>query len=347
MQSIVRVPLSPTLDRPDALKLIMQRLASGESHRVVRLELISAACELDDGQNAAALWKLAEKDEEACAIVERACIGWRSPLPVARWRDTLKAQHASEQKLLQAIDGLGAVGTNADVELLRTLVLDGTRTSTQRLACARAIGSIATDDQLSLARQLEKSNAEHSQLLAVEVLARSPAETTTEYVQQLALHGVPLAQRAAYRWLCQRDAATAQRLVGNFLSHADHAIRLMALDQLTLAQTSETLPKLFVAFADEHPQVRKSARLHVLSCCTRSEDELQQTKVLLQQSMAAEDWKVLEQSIRLSVELKEKQYCERHLVLVTHERPEVCIAAGWGLRNLGDDEAVLRVCWST
>ena len=341
-QSVLRVPTSPSFDPAAILQAVMTRLEAGEPHRLVRVEMIAAACELDDGRHVDKLWKWAQGDSDAEAIVQQACIRWRSALPVERWRKSLIDPATSDQKLLQAVDGLGAAGAAEDVKLLQGVVMDGTRPATLRLGSARAIGRLATNDQMDLAKQLRASTAANAELLAVEVLANSPAQGATEFVQDIALHGPLLAQRAAYRWLCQRDASTAQRLVGSFLKHVDSEVRLLALAQITLADTDQTLPALFAAFDDEHPGVRVAAREHVLTCCTRSDERLRAAIDLLKPAIGSEDWRGLEQSIRLAVELKQPSHCDRLLSLVEHARPEVSITACWALRHLAEDAEILN-----
>lgn len=341
-QSILRAPNSTSLNRPAALKALLERLTAGEPHPLVRTEMFASACELDDGQHAEQLWKLALGDLACEAVVERACILWRNPLPLDRWRKRLSSTTATEQELLHAIDGLGATGSATDVTLLEAIVLDGTRTSSVRLRSARAIGNVASADQRPLAEKLRASSAANAELLAVEVLAKSPVASSTEFVQDIALHGSTLAGRAAYRWLCQHDAATAQRLVESFLKHTDAEVRLLAIEQLTIANTQTTVPVLFETLRDENPNVRAAARVHLLTCCSRSEDEKQRTLTLLQPAMTDQDWRVLEQSIRLTVELAQPDYRDRLMTLVEHARPEVCITAAWALRHLADDEATLQ-----
>ena len=342
VQSVLRVPTSGTFDQAKLLQALMARLEAGEPQRLVRVDMIAAACELDDGQNVDKLWKVAQGDRAAEAIVQRACIRWRSAVPIEQWRQSVVSPVTTEQDLLQAVDGLGAAGGVADVKSLEALVTDGTRSAPLRLASARALGRLAQDDQMSLARILKVSTAENAHLLAVEVLANSPTETASEFVQDIALHGPLLAQRAAYRWLCQRDAKTAQRLVVEFLKHVDFEVRLLALDQITLADTNETLPALFDAFEDEHPKVRTSAREHVLICCTKSDERLRGAINLLKPAMESNAYRGLEQSIRLAVELEQVSYCDRLLSLVEHNRPEVCITASWALRHLAGEADILN-----
>lgn len=341
-QSILRVPTSKSFDRAEILQGLLARLEAGEPHRLVRVAMIAAACELDDGHNVEKLWKFALGDSDAEAAVQRACIRWRSAVPLERWRLSLSNPATTDQNLLHAVDGLGAAGAAADVKLLEALVIDGTRSAPLRLGSARAIGRLARDDQMRLAKQLRESSAENAELLAVEVLANSPVQSATEFVQDIALHGSLLSQRAAYRWLCKRDASTAQRLVDNFLKHVDFEVRLLALNQVTLADTDQTLAALFSAFEDEHPKVRTAAREHVLICCSRSDESKDRALELLKLSMGTDSWRGLEQFIRLAVELKQVGYCDRFMSLVEHDRPEVCITACWALRHLAEDADILN-----
>ncbi len=59
-QSVLRAPYSASLDRAAVLQAILDRLKTGEPHELVRAEFFATACELDDGQHAEQLWKLAQ-----------------------------------------------------------------------------------------------------------------------------------------------------------------------------------------------------------------------------------------------------------------------------------------------
>lgn len=340
-QNLLRAPNSASLDRPAVLKALISRLQAGESHRTVRTEMIAAACELDDGTSAELLWKLARGDADAEVVVQRACVTWRSALPLDKWRQCVNSTTSTEQELLLALEGVGATGADADVPQLKSIVLDGTRAPAIRLASARAIGSVATSDQLSLAQELKVSSVEFADLLSIEVLRKSPVANASAFVQAIAVHGSQPAQRAAYRWLCEREANTAQQMVEPFLKHADSAVRLLALQQITLANNDKTLPALFDAFHDLSPGVRDAARVHVLTCADRGAEHAQLALSLLKNALEESDWRALEQAIRLAVELKQNSYCDRLMSLIHHESAEVCITAGWALRNLAEEEAIL------
>ena len=341
VQHILRAPKSPQLKRAVVLKALLERLNAGEAHPVVRTEMIAAACELDDGKNAEQLWKLAKGNREAELAVERACIEWHLAFPIEQWRRTLARPAANELDLLIAIDGIGSAGSNSDVELLEKLVLDGARTSSVRLQSARAIGKIAQSNQMPLAKKLRASSALNPELLATEVLFRTEVPAATEFVQDIALHGAPLAQRRAYQWLCERDAMTAQRLVNDFLNHADSEVRLLALHQILLADNDQTLPALFKGISDVNPKVRLAAREKILVCCNRGEDRLKTSSELLAKAMESNDWQTLEQAIRLAVELKQNSYDARLLSLIENTRPEISVTACWALRHLAESDATL------
>ncbi len=280
------------------------------------------------------------RDAHCLAVVEQACIGWRKPLPVDRWRASLASANSTEQELLRAVDGLGATGTNADIPTLEAMVLDGTRTSSVRLSCARAIGRIAVSDQMPLAKKLRASTAEHAERLSVEVLAQSQVESSTEFLQDVALHGSPLAQRAAYRWLCERDAASA-RAWWRVFSNTRCSSSLARADANHRCQDRKDSPSSLRRVSRSASRCANGRAPTCLTCCSRTEEELQRVLTLLKPSMADADWRVLEQSIRLTVELHQNAYCERLMSLVDHARPEVCITACWALRNLAEDPAIL------
>lgn len=341
-QNVLRAPGSPRLDRPRALEAMLKRLQTGELNNTVRIELMAAACELDDGTYADQLWKLSQDDVTVRQTVELACIRWRKGLPLEQWRAAIQSAATTEQALLTAIDGIGATGSESDVSNLALLLMDSARSTPVRLRAAKAIGQVADGDRLALAKKLRESKASLADVMSVALLARSPVQSSAMFVQEIAQTGQPIAERAAYEWLCQRDGATAQGMAERFLQHSDSAVRRLALQQISDALSDKSLPALFAAFQDENPSVRTAARELVLKCCTRSETKLPSALELLKKSIDSNDWRELEQAIRLAVELKQSAYCERLLSLLDHARPEVCITSGWALRHLAEENAILQ-----
>ncbi|MCC6508938.1 MAG: hypothetical protein IT423_07515 [Pirellulaceae bacterium] len=341
-QAVLRVPKSPGFDQAQILTSLINRLSSGEPDLLVRAEMIAAVCELDNGQHAAMLWKLSSGERLLQPIVERACIGWRNNQPLAQWRARLKSMTASEQELLQAVDGLRATGTAEDVPQLKRMVTDATLSISLRLGCAHALGQLSNTSELELAKQLRGSGAQHAELMAVHVLASSPPKAVTEFVQDILNRSAPEAQRAAYRWLCEHDQIVAQKRAMEFIKNVDPEMRSMAILQITAADNSDTLPALFDVFSDEHPARRNQAREQLLICSERSPEHLQSIAKLLTEALKTDQWRPVEQAMRLAVELQRAEHVDRLLELLDHPRQEVCITAGWALRHLATEEDTLR-----
>jgi hypothetical protein len=93
---------------------------------------------------------------------------------------------------------------------------------------------------------------------------------------------------------------------------------------------------------DEHPDVRVKARHLLQELAAKSEFR----DAVIQQGarvLAGQIWRGLEQAAILLVKLDHKPSAERMVQLLTFERPEVLIAAGWGLRRLAVPETLPAV----
>lgn len=341
-QSVVRVPNSPSFDAGAMLRALMAGLQQGERQPIVRAAMVAAACELDDGQNAASLWHIAKDDLLIQPIVEQACINWHRSEPLEIWRSRLRNVSAStEQQLARALKGVAITGSQEDLAVLSSFVSDLAHTETLRLDAARAIGRLSTSSQLELAQRLRKDRSQLAETMAVSVLENSPPGEVSDFMVDVSEHGAPVAQRRAYDWMCRFDVNRARQRAPTFLKHVDAEVRRLAILQISAADTHETLGALVEALGDASPKLRNIARHELLSFASRSTPHLQSVEQILPQCLAGEDWQSVEQYIRLCVELNQAQYVERFLELLAHDRAEVCITAAWALRNLADGEETL------
>ncbi len=319
-QAILRVPDSPTLNRAELLAAIVARLEAGEDDPGVRAELVAAACELDNGQHGTMLWKLGSGDRVIQPVVETACIRWAKSEPLSAWRERLKDTQASPSQMLIAIEGVATVGTPDDLAILKSILLDETRLDPVRLAAAKAIGRLAHDSQLELAGQIKKSGARFPELLAIAVLESSPVESSSAFVQEIANKSTPIAERAAYEWLCKHQPQVAQKTAKARLRHVDAQVRSLALDQIADLDNEDTLPALIAALDDVHPRNREQARLRILRHCDRSPQHLESVYQQLAAILVNESWRPVEQAIRLTVELNRPDHVPQLIALLEHDR---------------------------
>lgn len=342
-QAIIKDPEGSSSNRPELAKALIDRLKQGESGHTLRADFVAALCELDDaGDHAETLWKLCENDEVTRPTVERALAKWAKPIALSTWKARLVDKRCTEQDLSMACMGLGIVGGQDDLGLLTAVVTDATASNSVRLVAAKAIGRLSQTEQIKLAEQLKSSPALHGDLLAMVVLGKNVSPETKKFVADIAQNASLLAQREAYRWLCEFDPETARSLAMAFTNRDDSEIRKLCITIINQTENADAVPLMFKMLGDVHPDVRRLAHEQLLVNCGRSSEHEKAIRALTAPGLANADWQTKEQSILLTVELKQSEHIARLLELLNDPRPEVNIAAAWALRHLATEEQTLH-----
>lgn len=340
-QAIVRLGNRDTPARAELLQALLKHLARGEPQRHVRAAYAAAACRLDDGSHAEQLWKFMGDDALARPAIEQAFIDWGSPAPLTYWREQLVDRTASESSLLRALNGIGAAGAASDLAALVEIVTDATRDAAVRLVAAKAIGRLSPSDQLVLAQRLRTSSAT-GDLMALYVLGRRSSPEINAFVLDVAQHGGAPAQRHAYQWLCELQPEIAQSKAMEFAQHSDAEIRRLSLEQIQNSDGGEAIASLTATLSDIHPTLRHRARELLQDRAGRGPEHRQAVEGAIAEQLRLDQWRPLEQTLRLAVDLELDEHVPRMLELLDHPRPEVCITAAWALRHLASDEQALE-----
>ena len=344
-QSLLRFSEHPSLDKLKMSRALIARLEHGEPESSVRLGMVSALCQLGSAEDANRLWNIGNQDGLVLPTIEKALTHWKQPYAVQLWRNRLLERKCTEQELTRACAGLGSVGTQDDLANLSSLVSDGTQSATVRLVAAQAIGELSDSSQLRLAQSLRASPALHTDLFAISVLGRQSDKTDSDATQQfvfdVAEHGSLLAQRAAYRWICDMIPEEAQARARDFFKRDDSEIRRLSLLQVNRTDHEDAIPVLVAALRDSNSNLRQIAREQLLVFANRSDDHEQRIKDVVGPEMAKDDWRSIAECIRLAVELRQPQHAVRILELLDHPRVEVSVKAAWALSHLGTEESVL------
>lgn len=342
-QAIIKNPLNPSINREESVNALIDQLKQGEPRPSLRADYVAAVCELDDsGEHAEALWRLSEKDATTRPTVERALAKWGKPFAASEWRTRLRDKLCTQQELSMACFGIGRVGNPGDLGVLTAIVTDATALPSVRLVAAQAIGRVTQTEQLTLAQQLRASSALHGDLLAMYVLGEQSSPEVKEFVLDVSKNATLVAQREAYRWLCQHDPETARSLAMAFTDKADWEIRRLCVMVINQTDNADAIPLLFKMLGDVHPDVRKTARHQLLICSERSPENDKAVKAIIAPGLAKTDWQTKEQSGLFAVELKQTEHLSRLLELLEDPRPEVCITASWALRHLATDDPTLQ-----
>lgn len=324
----------------DAVEPLIKNLRD-DSHRIVRLASARTLVELDARDAAAALYGRCQEDGlEMAQIVEPALAVWDfAPIrPV--WRERLQQTELPQRLRLLAIRGLGRVRDRQAAEALKELTLDRSHKITLRLAAAEELGRIQPSDLEPTARQLmsQEASAEFiDRLLAARLLRYHESDAAKLLLVQLAVDPEPAVAVTALEKLLEWDPASILPVSELALRQGDARVRRIVADALLACPSESTVTQLGRLLDDPHPDLRR----HVCDALVRKAetDELRETVIEQGRLMlAGNDWRGLEQAIRLLTALDQKVNARRYLELLKHPRLEVYVTAAWGLGHLAVPE---------
>ncbi len=314
-------PLVRTLDQPG-------------QDGTVRLAAAKALIALNAQSTAAHLLAHAQTDGmDMRNLVEPALAAWKFTPAQAMWRERLSQSGASEQALVLAIRGLLSLGDDKTLTELRKLALAPAMNAVVRLEAAQALGDLQKDGLVEDAQRLaqEKGMAGNvAHLVAASLLRfhRSPA--AGRVLQQLAGEAEPAAAAIAIDALLEFDPSS---VLPKALTSPAAAVRLRGVEAFSRRPAATFLAPLVQLLDDPHPEVRASAR-KALARAAQKADLGGPIRQLATKHLAGNRWRALEQSAILLASLDDKSAAPRLVELLRFERPEVGLAAAWGLRKL-------------
>src|SRR5262249_11832150 len=127
-------------------------------------------------------------------------------------------------------------------------------------------------------------------------------------------------------------------LLSQVITSPDASVREKGVEAHRKRPLPEHIPLVVQLLDDPHPQVRTGARKALLESARAGHGDLvrqEATRIL-----ATERWRALEQSTILLALLDHKPAAARFIELFQFERPEVFLAAAWGLRKLALPETL-------
>jgi len=249
-----------------------------------------------------------------------------------------------------AIQGLGRLEEPRAVSRLTELLHSSDESSVVRLEAAHALGAIRATGSEPDARRLLASEVSdepgssagrNRRIAAAWLLRHHQGDDAVRLLQDLARESEPAVASIALERLLEIDSKLVQvAAVDSALASSDAKVRSFAVEFLFKEATTERVRLLADKLNDEHPDVRTKARrlLHELA---KSQEKFKEA--VIQQGMSVlsgHDWRGLEQATILLVQLDHKPAAKRLTQLLTFNRPEVFVAAGWGLRRLAVPETL-------
>jgi HEAT repeat protein len=323
-------PLLRTLDQP-------------EQHSTVRLAAAQALITLNARETADSLFRHAQTDGiEMRNLVEPALARWDYGPVRAVWLERLNQSGQTGRSWVVALQGLGAVREPKAVPKLRELALSPATDPIIRLEAARALGAIQTTGLEKEAERLAAEKASSGNvvhLAAASLLRKHRSEEAVKILQRLAVGAEPAAAVVALEGLLDYDPRRVMPLMPQVVASPDAGVRMQGVE----AHRRHTLPDHIALVADllddPHPQVRVRARKVLAEIARRAEhgDAVRRQATRL---LATARWRALEQATILLSVLDHKPSATRFVELLRFERPEVFVAAAWGLRKLAVPETL-------
>jgi hypothetical protein len=324
------MPLLRVLDQP-------------ELHPAVRLAVAQALITLDARQAAASLFKQSQTAGiEIRQLVEPALAHWDFEPVRTVWLERLVQPGLRGRSWQLAIQGLATVGEPKAVPRLRELTLSPTTEPILRLEAARALGTLQT---AGLEKDAERLAAEKAapgsvaHLAAASVLRKHRGEEAAKIQLRLAVEAEPAAAAVALEGLLDADPRRVMPILPRVIASPDAAVRTLGVAAHRACPLPDHIPLVAELLDDPHPQVRVRARKAMLDVA-RQADHGSTVRREAMRLLATERWRGLEQATLLLTALDHKPVAPRFVELLRFERPEVFLAAAWGLRKLAVAETL-------
>src|SRR5262245_7118109 len=326
-----------------AVSPLVQALDRADQSPTVQLAVAEALVALDAREAAARLFAHAQTDGiEMRNLVDPALARWDYKSAREVWLERLQNANLPQRGVLQAIQALAIVREANAVARLRQLTLSPTTDPIIRLEAARSLGASQTSGLEKEAGRLAAEKAAPgsvSQLVAASVLRNHRGEEATKVLRHLAVEAEPAAAAVALDALLDADSELMLPLLPKLVVSPDAAVRSRAVEAFRRRPTTNHLTLMADLMDDPHPRVRVGARTALFETAGGPEFR----EIVIRQAarlLTTDRWRALEQAAILLAALDHKPSAARFVELLRFERPEVFVAAAWGLRKLAVPETL-------
>ena len=269
-------------------------------------------------------------------VVEPALARWSYRPAVDRWLDRVRRVSGDPGLLRLAIESLGEIEASESVEPLAALLMSPLTPASVRLAAARALATLAPVRAVGWSRRLASGvtdDAGWDRQLAAELLAEASGEEAMRLLEELAGSDPDTVAAVAFRRMFRLDPRRVLAMADLALAHRDANVRRVAIEALGTDSEPPSIARLTSVLSDPVPDLRRLARRTLLrhaAAGTGVGDVVIGGVVPLLES---ESWRATEQAIILLTVLQQQQIHPQLMGLVDHPRPEVQVAAAWGLKH--------------
>ena len=314
---------------------LVQIVAAQNTHPTTRYAAAKALVALDHREAADQLRTAAEKHGSLLKqVVEPALASWSDRPMRAVWVARLKDPHAPRRELLLAIDSLAAVREAPAGPLCLALAADVHQPADIRLAAARAAGALVEADFEGQAEKWAAPQAPRlERLCAAALLVRHRSAKARDVLARLAKDAEPAVAAAALTTLHQIDVELVLPLAEDAMRSPDSSVRRLGADAYVQRPTAERIGTLARLLDDVHPSVRGKVQGDLFRLAASAECS-ETVRSAATDMLAGEGWRGQEQAALLLAALDHKPAAPRLIELLESQRPEVMVAAAWGLRKL-------------
>lgn len=327
----------------EAIPGLVKVLTAESSHPAARQAAARALVALDFADSAPQLAESASKfGADLRLIAEPALARWDYQPMRQVWFTRLEAPATGRQDLVLAIRCLAVAGDSSAVPLLLELVHRPAEKPATRLEAAQAAGLLRDQGLEPDARRLlagPRSPALLNRLCAAKLLAKHDGTDARSLLQTLAADAEPAVAVLALARLVAIDPHQALELAEKALQSADPKLRQSGVDAFARAPDPARVAALARLLDDPHPAVRASVRESLYDIAQRPDlaDPVHRSAMEI---LAGNSWRGLEQAALLLAALGHHPAAARLIELLDFNRPEVNIAAAWGLKTLAVPETM-------
>ncbi len=316
----------------------LTKLLEDESQKpLIVLTAARALVELDASQAAPILEKrLAQGDFALASIVEPALAKWNAEGLQRLWLQRIAEPNAPQASLLLAFKGLASAGQTQAADRLKEILAASATDIGLRLEAGRALGVLQTTGLEELARSLASRPSRYGitdRLTAAALLARHTSDTAQTLLATLATDSEPAVAAAAMKVLLDQKNTLVLSIAEKSLKHSDANVRAISIDALGAFPTTDRLKLLAERLDDVHPNNRIAAR-KILRTQFNDSKYSDLVRQLIVTALAAKSWRPQEQAAILAGMIDHEPTADRLVILLDATRPEVFLAAAWGLRKL-------------
>ncbi|MDG1898160.1 MAG: HEAT repeat domain-containing protein [Fuerstiella sp.] len=354
----IRIEAITTLEQIHVKRLVdishlarpLRKLLGESDHVHVRQACASALAAIGHAESAIEVAQMCHPEfESLCVKIEPEFVSWGNDALKSAWVQRIKTPDTYSTVLVRlASEGLTQLRdteANAAFELMLGNVLAG---YVNRHSAARALGALDHKTATITAERYAKGNIA-DRLLACALLRQCVSEPGIASLGKLCDDNSDTVASRAWKTMLERDPEQLVEKLDVGVRHRDSNVRFAAIQVIDLFPTEDSCRKLHVLMGDVHIGVRNSARrsLAVFAGTRPDLSELISRNAGMTLSDPDADWQQLEQSLVLLGQLRERQWQNKCLPLLEHDRPEVLVTAAWLLHLMPQRDIAEQVGQTT